>query len=1124
MRFRLCYVALVALVLIVPLAFPQQDAGGLLVSVVDPGGATVPGAKVTVRNVSTNAEVSGASNGLGVWTASPLRPGDYQVTVEKEGFRKAVSETVQVGVQQTPRVVVSLTIGSVSESVTVAAEATTLQTVDVSKGQLISGEIKNELPLSDRNYGTLAKLAVGVASVTPSVRDGSGSGAFTANGIRQYQNNYVLDGTDNNLYDQNVNEGRTFAIAPSLDSIAEFKVQTNAFSAEFGRGGGATVNVVTKSGANSLHGSFYEYRQGSDVNANSFFNNAKKIPISPYHFNQYGATIGGPAYLPKVYDGRDKSFFFFDFEKQPRRAPGQLVLGAVPTAAQAAGDFSGGKTIYDPTTGQPFPNNRIPVTDPVAAKIAAAIPKPNTTGTNNYFANVPNKSDDYRVAVRGDQKLTSRDQIFGRFQVSHLNSPAPSLFTSSILSADSTITTDAKGVVVNNTHTFSPSLVNETRFGWMRLDWRQVPSLAGQDINSQVGIKGVPLQGGGITGGLASIQFSSNLSAYGGVNVEEDLSEVFQGSDTATWIHGRHLVKFGWEYRHISFLSTASSFAPEGQFQFDGHYTAGTGSTGEPFADFLLGQPNNARISAVHTNDYQRRAHGLFVQDAFKLSARLTLNFGLRYDYVTPVFEAYNHGSALNVFARVLNIPGYTGTFPDSVQRQIGKGLFSVNTNASKYWNLNVPNKNFGPRFGFAYSLDQKTVVRGGYGLYYGMEELGGWGEPSMGFSTPFLAQASFSPADQRPATRNPVTFGTGFPASALTNPTGTTIYAMDPGLRAPYFQQWNLTVQREIIKNLSTELSYIGSKTTAAFSVLDYNMPSLTTDPSIPFAVRQPFPDVDASGQLVPGSAIQGLTNPGMGKYHGLGFKAEKRVGATSFVSSYTFSHAIDNVTNFGLSVGNNGRAGYPTYEKLQKSNSDNDVRHRWTNGFVFQLPFGKGQRFARTASRWTDLLIGGWQTSGIFTVESGQWFAPSQDVDSGNINGTAYCGNCRQRPDIVPGQNPNAGPRKVDPNDPNVHWFNANAFTKAANGTIGNSGRNIIEGPGLGQIDGSISKTFHVTEKSRFQFRTEFYNMTNSSNFIFGAGSTSPVALRFPRATFGNIQGDRGGRVIQFGLRFDY
>src|SRR5439155_1547287 len=367
-----------------------------------------------------------------------------------------------------------------------------------------------------------------------------------------------------------------------------------------------------------------------------------------------------------------------------------------------------------------------------------------------------------------------------------------------------------------------------------------------------------------------------------------------------------------------------------------------------------------------------------FVQDTFKVTARLTLNFGLRYDLVTPVFEANNHGSALNVYTRVLNVPGYQGGFPDAVQRDINKGIFRVNRNANKYWDINVPKKDFGPRFGIAYSLDPKTVVRAGYGLYYGMEELGGWGEPSMGFSTPFLAEANFNPADHRPTTRNPVTFATGFPATALTNPTGTTIYAMDPGLRAPYFQQWNVTIQHELARNLSTELSYIGSKTTAAFSVLDYNMPSLTTDASIPYAVRQPFPDVDPNGNLVPGSQIQGVTNPGMGKYHGLGVKVEKRLGGgSSFISSYTFSHAIDNITNFGLSVGNNGRSSYPSYEKLQKSNSDYDVRHRWTNGFALQLPFGKGQRFGRGVSRWTDLLIGGWQMGGIFTAESGQWFA---------------------------------------------------------------------------------------------------------------------------------------------------
>ncbi|MBI3696061.1 MAG: TonB-dependent receptor, partial [Acidobacteria bacterium] len=795
--------------------FAQQDTGGLVVSVRDPKAAVVPMARVTITNVDTNQVVEGSTGATGDYLATPLRPGRYRATVKFEGFQTAVSDVVSVGAQQIPRLEITLQVGSVNESVTVEATVTTLQTVDVSKEHTISGTLKTELPILDRNYNQLSKLTVGVTPTNPNRGADRFGAGFSASGIKSTQTRFTLDGIDNVSYNQNIQSGRTFAIAPSIDSIAEFTVQTNAFSSEFGGGGGAAVTVITKGGGNQIHGSAFEYRQGSDVNANSFFNNARKVPKSPYRYDQWGGAVGGPVYLPKLYDGHNRSFFFVNYERQPRRSPGAFTSANVATPGQVGGDFTGSPTIYDPTNGQPFADNKVPASrvDPVARKIADAIPKPNTLGAQNYFTAVPNKLNDYRFAVRGDQRLSNRDQLFGRFQISRQTTPQLSAFTGTILSTDSDLVQDARGYVFNETHTFSAGLINVARFGRTEENRLTSLALAGQDINSQIGLKGIPIQGNGLTGGLTKITFSNALSPLGGAGPDQAYNEVNQFNDTATWNHGRHVVKLGYDYRRIQFLSFSGGLSPMGEFFFDGHYTAGAGSSGEPFADFLLSEPNRVRFGNLITNDYRRRSHAAFVQDAYQVSPRLTLNVGMRWEYVTPVFEAGNRGSALNPYTSVLQFPGYQGPIPAALQRQVDKGIIKLDRNATRYFNSPPHKKNFGPRFGFAYKLDSRTVVRGGYGLYYGAEDIGLWAQPSVGFSVPNQVESNYNPADRLPTTHNPVNFKTGIPADALSNPTGTTIFALDPVMPTPHYQHWNLTVQRELRRGLSTEISYIGSK-----------------------------------------------------------------------------------------------------------------------------------------------------------------------------------------------------------------------------------------------------------------------------------------------------------------------
>ena len=1113
--------------------YPQQDRGGLVVVITDASGAIVRDAAIIITNNDTGAEMKGATNNIGVWIANPLPAGDYSVVVEHEGFQKAVALHVTVDVQQATSVPIALVVGNVEQQLLVTAQTPLMQTEDSELGQTISGALKDELPVSDRDFNRLAVLTVGVNYSTPSGPRDSASGGFAANGVSQYQNNYVLDGTDNNSYDQNVNEGRTFALEPSLDAISEFRVESNSYSAEFGRDGGAVINVLTKSGTNEFHGSAYEYFQTSDFNANDYFNKALAIQKTDYTKNIFGAAAGGPIWLP-FYDGHDGTFFFADFERQPYRSPGTADRGAIPTSAEAEGNFQGDALIYDPATGLPFPNNIIKSEriNSVARSIAAAIPQTNltSTATANYYRSDPNNADDDRIAVRVDHRLPHNDSLFGRYQYQGQSQPKAGLFAGTILSGDVNNTATSQGIVFGWTHTLGSSLMNESRFGWTRLNWVTSPTDAGRDINKEVGISGVPIQQG-LNGALATINFNnSSLSSFGGSYAEQDLNGTYQGEDTLTWMHGRHSIKLGGMYRWVFFKSAASSFAPNGEFEFDGHYTANyiNGSpvtgTGNAFADFLLDLPDQARISDIHTNDYQRRAYSFFIQDSFKLSAKLTVDLGLRWDYVTPVWEAHNRGAALNPLTRVLNIPGFTGTLPDAVERQIEKGIIILNTSSNRYFGIEPDHHDFGPRVGFNFLVTPLTVFRAGYGLYFGPEQLGPFGEPSPGFSVPFLHQDSVGVANNSPSTVNAITMSTGFPLSALSNPADPTLYAYAPNLRTPYIQQWNATVQRQLGSSSALDISYIGSKTTALYITQDWNLPSISVDGAVPYAQRQRFPGVDASGVLQSGSAIQGASNNGMGNYNALGIKFERHVrNGLSMIGAFTWSHDIDDITNSGLSVGNNGRASYPQLQlKLQHGNSDWDIAGRWVTGFQYELPLGRGKKIGSDLNRVANAFLGGWRMGGILTVESGPWYTVNQNYDSAH-NGF-ICGTCKQRPDRVAGQNANRGPRQVAPNNSSVHWFNVNAFQQATDGTVGNEGRNTVVGPQFRNFDTSLAKVYNLSNEARFQIRIEAYNATNTTNFLASSGSTSPSGFSLGNSNFGDLTADRGGRTMQLACRFTF
>ena len=484
-----------------------------------------------------------------------------------------------------------------------------------------------------------------------------------------------------------------------MDSIAEFSVQTNAFQRRIRRRRRRGGDGDYQGGTNQFHGSLFEYRQGSDVNANSFFNNARKLKLSPYRYDQYGGTVGGPVYIPKVYNGRDKSFFFFDYERLPRRSPGSLTSANVAPPAQVQGDFSGGPTIYDPTNGSPFPGNAIPANrvDPVARKIADALPKPNTLGAQNYFVGVPNEVHEYRMAIRGDQKLSGKDQIVRTL---------PGL--------------EAKHAQPQRVHRNDPLHRQQHRAGGLRLGLQRNPYVHAEPgkrgaLRPHGGRQHEPARAGGpghqfadraegdpdpgqrAHRRLTGVTFSNSLSALGGASPSRSYSAVNQFSDMATWNHGRHLVKVGYEYRRIQFLSFSGGFRRSASSSSTGTILREPGRRDSRSRTFLLGLPGRVRFGNLITNDYRRRSHAAFVQDHFTVSPRLTVNFGVRWEYLTPVWEDGERGSALNVFTRTLQFPGYQGPIPAALQRQVDKGIIKLDRNATKYFNSPPHKRNFGP-------------------------------------------------------------------------------------------------------------------------------------------------------------------------------------------------------------------------------------------------------------------------------------------------------------------------------------------------------------------------------------------------------------------------------------------
>lgn len=1180
------------LILVAELAWGQKDTGSIVGTVKDPTGAVIARAKVTVTDLERGQTFTTATSEAGEYVASPLHVGRYTVTVEKVGFKRTVSEPVDLDVQQRVAVNLKLEVGRQTEEVVVTGSTPLLDTETSELGQVVDSRRAANLPLNGRNFAQLALLTAGTSPSEPGARDENSYG-FSSNGARSLQNNFLLDGVDNNSNLPDLLNETNYVIQPPVESLQEFKVQTNSYSAEFGRGNGAIVNAVIKSGTNSWHGSAWEFLRNEAFDARNYFDNPM-LPTPAFKQNQFGATFGGAIV-------KNRTFFFADYEGyRLRQAQTESVL--LPSPAEIGGDFSEMLTTtpaFDPNgnpatdcnghptylgeifdarltqqnasfstglCGVPFgydpngnPLNIIPATptvsgggslDPLALRLAALYPAQNVSNNPaiNYLANPVRSENRNNFDVRIDQKYTEKDYGFFRFSYEDQPSTIPGTFPGIADGGGffSGIEDNSyRSFATSWTHLFRPTLVNEFRLGYNRINSHRFNFFSNQNVSQQVGFPGVPF--GPDIGGLPQLTFSDGSAPTLGSPTflpSHELQNTYVLNENVTWVKGRHTLKFGAEIRREEFTIYQPA-APRGSLSFSTALTdnpASPGTGGGGFASFMAGLTDGGSINNLHNVDYFRPIYAFFAQDDLKLTARLTLNLGLRYELFTTVKERFDNQGTFDLndplHPTVIVPKGQTAQLTPTLASEISlsatasRGLISPDTN------------NLAPRIGLAYQLQDKTVVRAGYGIFYGGQENGPYSNPSPGFNPPFFVTQSFNaPCSASSANPNQLDctipgiryLQNGFPANSLVDPNTPFLYSIDAKLITPYAQQWHLSVQRELPASSMFEITYGGSKGNKLFVFLNGNQAAPTADPTAPLAPRRPVPLIDAG--------IDWFRSTGASSYNSLQLHYEKRFGhGLQFQASYTWAHSIDNASNANLGpTQNNSDFRYFKDPQAEYGNSDFGIRHRFVASYIYELPFGHGKTFLGSATGFVNRVVGGWQIAGITSVSTGNWFTVL-DSDGNFANSDGGVGGVSQRPDQI--ANPNqAGIVAVNPNPQcqtlisqgglapekirtPAAWFNPCAFTDPALGSFGNVGRNTLEGPGYQTWDFTVGKHFPMGERFNLEFRADFFNIFNHPNFLFANSGpqNSNNSTILGAAQFASLTAARDPRLVQLALKLSF
>ncbi|HKX33236.1 MAG TPA: carboxypeptidase regulatory-like domain-containing protein [Blastocatellia bacterium] len=1064
----------------------------------DQSGAVIQGARVTITNEGNGFKRETLSNDEGYFTVPSLQPGMYRISIQKEGFKPILQTGRVLQVEQVVRLDFTLQTGAVTEVLEVQAGAVALDSETSSIGQVVTQRQVTQLPLNGRNFLQLMFLNGGTVETEGeqgTMRRGAGS-AISINGSRPTSNNYLLDGTSNT--DTALG---TPAVILSVDAIQEFKEQTSTYSAEFGFSANQ-INIVSKTGTNDLHGTAFWFGRNDALDANNYFNNLTGTPKSKLRQNQFGFVAGGPVRIPRLYNGRDRTFWLVNYEGARIRR-GELTFNNVPTPDQLAGRFT--TSIIDPLTGAPFPNNTIPQERfSRLANLARArfFPVPNSSvPQGNYVLNRTLPNDTNQLTIRGDQNLGKWGTVFGRFtkadfDITGANGVSPV--------GDTFFIQRSRNWQLSHSWPIGNKLVNQFRFGRVDATVNQNGVPADRAEISALGLTGVFTDTmSDLQRGYPGIAFSAGgLSRAGGAVNDYTTSNqpMWDLSNTTTWIRGSHTLNIGANYRQWQFNRDLVA-------DLLGDFTFGGSFTGNPVADFLLGYYSRASVFqpaalsnpnvAGNPRQYNFKYFAPYLQDDWKVNRRLTLNLGVRWDFRTAPYETNNHfgwldgsnprGGMLVADRRLLD-EGFVGD----------GGFYRY---AGRRNPADAPKRVFAPRFGFAFRPFEKTVIRGGYGLFYDSaegREIDGSADIYPYVSRGDYKQSITSPSLQTTDALFPVFTG---PVTPAANSFIAVISSATP--EYPYVQQWSLSVQREIFKDTTLEVNYIGNKGTHLLMRRNIAQ-SMPVDPGIPLddprnsvEARRPYPnfvtyiDSDWSGNSI---------------YNAMNVKFERRTSTLAMMAVYTWAKSLDS-KSAAAGIGGQAFNGWQGFlnnhdPKRDRGRSDFDVDQRLIASFVYDLPIGRGKRFGNGLNRAADAILGGWQVNGIATFQRGFPISITA-ADSGNLLDSAGT----NRGDLV--GNPKSGRTGVVDS-----WFNKAAFAQPAPGAFGSSGRNILRAPGVHNFDLSLFKNFTISERVRLQFRLESFNAFNHTQF-------DDLEVNVTAPQFGQILSARPARINQLGAK---
>jgi hypothetical protein len=1021
-------------------------------------GNDIAGAQVRLVHVATNETRSISAGSQGEFIIAQLPPGTYRLEIESSGYGKYARE-FELQVNQIQRIDVRLEVGPLPvEVVNITDSLPPLQKDSAATGTVIENRQVVGLPLDGRNFYELSLLVPGAVTAAPgSAGSVRGDFAFSVNGAREDGNNFLLDGVYN--VDPKLN---TFGVRPSVDAIREFEMLTSTYDASFGRNAGAQVNVVLKSGSNEVHGSAFEFFRNGAFDARNFFAPTDQ-PAPQYQRNQFGFSLGGPI-------RRDRSFFFVDYEGT-RAREGITRVTNVPTLSERGGDFSQSNLPLplDPFTGQPFNGGVIPPAriNAVGRAIANLYPLPNRAVPFQNFVSSPAQRDrNDTFDVRVDHALSLRSSLAFRYSFGDRNlfEPFTGASFSLIPGYGAGVPRRSQNVMLSETHVFTPAFINDLRLAFNRVALGVIQENAGTSINNRVGLP--ELSGNARDFGLSQINLTGfSPLGHEGNNPQNSVTNTYQILDTATYARGNHLFKFGFDLRFVQ-QNAFRDVQSRGFLTFSNS----AGISGNALADLLLGFPfitGGARLdNAQHlrTNSYN-----LFINDSFRLTPRLTLNAGLRYEYNSPSVDTEDRANI----------------YDPLTQRLVAVGANNVPRSG-----YTSDRNNFAPRVGLAWTLgaEGRTVLRAGYGIYYDQSALAP-GE-ALYFNAPYFDFNLYFSLPGLPLTVNdpfPSFFPFALPDSAL---------AIQRDLRTAYMQHWSFGLQQELGGSRVLEVSYVGSSGRKLLAGRDINQGQLTT---LPFVIR-PVPQFDD---------INILESRANSSYNSLQVRFQQRLDfGLSLLSSYTWSKSIDDASSFFTSAGD---PNFPqnSYDlRQERALSNFDVRHRLSVSYSYDLPIGKA-RALLSDNGLLSTIFGGWQMNGIVTLQTGRPFTvallPEIDNSGTGRSTLGFLGN--DRPNVVG----NAQPDRRTPEQ----WFNTAAFVFPPRGTFGNAGRNILTGPGTENVNVSLVKNMTLRrERLNLQLRAEVFNLFNHPNF-----NLPDNFLGSP--TFGRILSAQSPRHIQFGLK---